>query len=46
MHCAPAATKLWFMGLDEYGGGQGPQPDVLEGAEVCAYGTAVVLARE
>lgn len=29
MHCAPSGTKLCTMGIDEYGGGQGPQPDVL-----------------
>ena len=29
MHCAPAGTKLWGMGIEDYGGGQGPQPDVL-----------------
>lgn len=29
MHCAPPWANLWTMGIEEYGGGQGPEPDVL-----------------
>ncbi|AXE87691.1 hypothetical protein C1703_22070 [Streptomyces sp. Go-475] len=29
MHCGSPRRKLRGMGIDEYGGGQGPQPDVL-----------------
>ncbi|CAM5391109.1 hypothetical protein SGLAM104S_00543 [Streptomyces glaucescens] len=29
MHCAPGGRKLWVMGIEDYGGGQVPQSDVL-----------------
>lgn len=29
MHRAPTGAKLCVMGLEDYGGGQGPEPDVL-----------------
>ena len=29
MHPVPGGAKLWTMGIDDFGGGQTPQADVL-----------------